>query len=206
MELDPDLIIPNRDLTLEDGAVVAWGESATREDGYYGQLLKAMAEHYDIPLDVPVRELNDAQIELILYGTGEERIKIDYTGRDGRRAQCETSFEGVIPNLKRRYQETTSDYMRSRIESYMAYRALPGVRGQAAAARGAGGDGGRQEHCRGDEPAGGQGAGVGGGAAGEWKRECKTQEARRKRQDAEAGRKSRAGRKRPDRRVDADGS
>ena len=115
MELDPNLIIPNRDLTLADGAVVAWGESATQE-GYYGQLLKAMAEHYNIPLDVPVRELSDAQLELILYGTGEDRIKIDYTGRDGRRAQWETSFEGIIPNLKRRYHETTSDYMRSRIE------------------------------------------------------------------------------------------
>jgi excinuclease ABC subunit A len=129
MELDPNLIIPNRDLSLEEGAIVAWGESATQE-GYYGQLLKAMAEHYDIPLDVPVRELNDAQIELILYGTGEERIKIDYTGRDGRRAQWETSFEGIIPNLQRRYRETTSDYMRSRIESYMAYRDCPACAGR----------------------------------------------------------------------------
>jgi len=129
MELDPNLVIPNRDLTLSDGAIVAWGESATQE-GYYGQLLKAMAEHYDIPLDVPVREMNDAQIELILYGTGEERIKIDYTGRDGRRAQWETSFEGIIPNLQRRYKETTSDYMRSRIESYMAYRDCPACAGR----------------------------------------------------------------------------
>jgi excinuclease ABC subunit A len=129
MELDPNLIIPNRDLSLEEGAVVAWGESATQE-GYYGQLLKAMAEHYNIPLDAPVCELNDAQIELILYGTGEERIKIDYTGRDGRRAQWETSFEGIIPNLQRRYKETTSDYMRSRIESYMAYRDCPACGGK----------------------------------------------------------------------------
>jgi excinuclease ABC subunit A len=129
MELDPGLIIPNRDLTLADGAIVAWGESATQE-GYYGQLLKAMAEHYNIPLDVPVRELSDAQIELILYGTGEDRIKVDYTSRDGRRAQWETSFEGIIPNLKRRYHETTSDYMRSRIESYMAYRDCPACEGK----------------------------------------------------------------------------
>jgi excinuclease ABC subunit A len=129
MELDPNLIIPNRDLSLEDGAIVAWGESATQE-GYYGQLLRAMAERYNIPLDVPVRELNDAQLELILYGTGEELIKIDYTGRDGRRAQWETSFEGIIPNLKRRYHETTSDYMRSRIEGYMAYRPCPACEGK----------------------------------------------------------------------------
>ncbi len=130
MELDPDLIIPNRDLTLEDGAVVAWGESATREDGYYGHLLRSVAEHYEIPMDVPVRELNDAQIDILLNGTGSDRIKIDYTGRDGRRMQFETSFEGVIPNLKRRYQETTSDYMRSKIESYMAYRPCPACEGR----------------------------------------------------------------------------
>jgi excinuclease ABC subunit A len=129
MELDPNLIIPNPDLSLEEGAVVAWGESAT-QDGYYGQLLRAMAEQYNIPLDVPVRDLNQAQLDLILYGTGEERIKIDYTGRDGRRAQWETSFEGIIPNLKRRYRETTSDYMRSRIESYMAYRDCPACEGK----------------------------------------------------------------------------
>ncbi len=129
MELDPDLIIPNKDLALEEGAIVAWGESAT-QDGYYGQILRAMAEQYDIPLDVPVRELNQAQLDLILYGTGEERININYTGRDGRRAQFETSFEGVIPNLQRRYKETTSDYMRSRIEGYMAYHDCPACGGK----------------------------------------------------------------------------
>jgi len=129
MELDPDLIIPNRDLSLEEGAITAWGESATQE-GYYGQLLRAVAEHYGIPLDVPVRELTDAQLDLILYGTGEERIKVDYVGRDGRRAQLETSFEGIIPNLQRRYKETTSDYMRSRIEGYMAYRPCPACEGK----------------------------------------------------------------------------
>ncbi len=130
MELDPNLIIPNRDLALEEGAVVAWGESATQEDGYYGQLLRAVAKYYEIPMDVPVRELSDAQIEVILSGTGDERIKIDYVSRDGRRSQFETTFEGVIPNLKRRYRETTSDYMRSRIESYMAYRDCPACGGK----------------------------------------------------------------------------
>jgi excinuclease ABC subunit A len=130
MELDPNLIIPNRDLTLEEGAVVAWGESATQEDGYYGQLLRAVAKHYDISMDVPVRELTDTQIMVLLHGTGDDRIKIDYVSRDGRRSQFETTFEGVIPNLKRRYRETTSDYMRSRIENYMAYRDCPACGGK----------------------------------------------------------------------------
>ena len=129
MELDPDLVIPNRDLSLEEGAIVAWGESAT-QDGYYGQILKAMAEQYSIPLDVPVCELNQAQLDLILYGTGDERVAINYTGRDGRRAQFEASFEGVISNLQRRYKETTSDYMRSKIEGFMAYRPCPACGGK----------------------------------------------------------------------------
>jgi len=129
MELDPGLIIPNPDLSLEEGAIAAWGESAT-QDGYYGQILRTMAEQYKISLDRPVRELSEAQIELLLYGTGDDRISVNYTGRDGRRAQFETSFEGIVPNLKRRYQETTSDYMRNKIESYMAYRPCPSCEGR----------------------------------------------------------------------------
>ncbi len=122
LEFDPDLIISNHDLSLEEGAITAWGQAATSEDGYYGQMLRALAEHYNIPLDAPINQLNSAQLDIILYGTGDERIHIEYQGRDGRKANFDTTYEGVIPNLKRRYQETTSDSMRSWIESFMAGR------------------------------------------------------------------------------------
>ncbi len=120
LEFDPDLIISNHDLSLEDGAVTAWGPAATSEEGYYGQMLRALAEHYGFPTDVPVRQLNSAVLDLILFGTGDEKVHFEYQGRDGRRASFDTAFEGVIPNLKRRYQETTSDSMRAWIESFMS--------------------------------------------------------------------------------------
>ncbi|MBN1887621.1 MAG: excinuclease ABC subunit UvrA [Thermoflexales bacterium] len=122
LEFDPDLILSNPDLSLAEGAVKAWGQTATSENGYYGQMLRALAEHYHIPLDMPVRQLNQAQIDLILYGSGHDRIHFDYQGRDGRQSSFETTFEGVIPNLKRRYQETSSDSMRNWIESFMSGR------------------------------------------------------------------------------------
>ncbi len=122
LDFDPDLIISNRDLSLEDGAVAAWGPAATSEYGYYGQMLRSLAEHYNFPMDVPVRQLNPAILDIILYGTGDEKIHMEYQGRDGRRSSFDTTFEGVIPNLRRRYQETTSDSMRAWIESFMSGR------------------------------------------------------------------------------------
>ena len=129
MELDPDLIIPNKELSLAEGAIHPWNGSK-RNDSYYVQLLKAVCEHFDIPFNVPVKQLTDKQLELILYGSGWERIPITYRRRRGGWRSYETTFEGVIPNLKRRYEETTSDYIRSKIEQYMAHRPCPKCHGK----------------------------------------------------------------------------
>ena len=129
MELDPDLIIPNKELSLAEGAIHPWNGSK-RNDSYYVQLLKAVCEHFDIPFNVPVKELTDKQLELILYGSGWERIPITYRRRRGGWRSYETTYEGVIPNLKRRYEETTSDYIRSKIEGYMAHRPCPACQGK----------------------------------------------------------------------------
>ncbi len=126
-ELDPDLIVPNPDLSLEEGAIVAW--NTDDHDGYYWQLLEATARHYRIPTDVPWRELTAAQRNLILYGSGGEEIPITYTARDGGRRIYRTPFEGVIPNLQRRYRETTSDYIRAKIEEFMTRRPCPACGG-----------------------------------------------------------------------------
>jgi excinuclease ABC subunit A len=125
LEVDPDLVIPNRELSLEGGAIVPWAGAREREDGYYRQLLQSVCHHFDIPLDVPVRELTPAQRQLILYGSGNERISSMYRDRDGRWRHYDTPYEGVVPNLRRRYRETTSDYVRARIEGYMTHRACP---------------------------------------------------------------------------------
>ena len=126
-ELDPDLIVPNPDLSLEEGAIVAW--NTDDHDGYYWQLLEATARHYHIPTDRPWRELTPAQRNLILYGSGGEEIPITYTARDGGRRIYRTPFEGVVPNLQRRYRETTSDYIRAKIEEFMTRRPCPACGG-----------------------------------------------------------------------------
>ncbi|HSM58317.1 MAG TPA: excinuclease ABC subunit UvrA [Candidatus Sulfomarinibacteraceae bacterium] len=116
-EIDPQLVIPNRDLTLREGAIVAW--PTDDKQGYYWQLIAATAKHFDIPLDAPVRELTEAQLHVLLYGSGREKIQIRYVNREGAVRKYRTQFEGVIPNLERRYQESTSDYVRNKLEDYM---------------------------------------------------------------------------------------
>ncbi|MEA3459122.1 MAG: excinuclease ABC subunit UvrA, partial [Chloroflexota bacterium] len=128
LEIDPDLVIPNKELTLSEGAIHAWDGSRRRE-GYYAQLLKAACEHFDIPMDVPVTQLTKKQLDILLYGNEEERISLSYRHRRGGWRHYETTFEGVIPNLKRRYEETGSDYIRGKIEGYMAHRPCPACKG-----------------------------------------------------------------------------
>ena len=124
LEIDPELIVPNRDLSVEDGAIAAmeWRNQTEGKGGYYWQTLEAAATAYKIPLDVPVKQLSDKQLKILLYGTNGEKVKINYTSRDGRQAVWETAYEGVIPNLRRRFDETTSDYIRDKIQDYMSDR------------------------------------------------------------------------------------
>ena len=122
-EIDPDLIVPNKDLSVEDGAiaVMEW-RSPTEGGGYYWQSLEAAAKQYRIPLDKPVSQLKPEQLKTLLYGSDGEKVRIHYTSRDGREAVWETPYEGVIPNLRRRYEESTSDYIRDKITEYMTER------------------------------------------------------------------------------------
>jgi excinuclease ABC subunit A len=126
-ELDPHLIVPNPDLSIEEGAVQAW--NTNDHDGYYWQILEATARHYRIPVDRPWRDLSRAQQQIFLYGTGDESVAVDYVNRKGLRRTYHTRFEGVIPNLQRRYQETSSDYSRSKIEEFMTRRPCLDCRG-----------------------------------------------------------------------------
>lgn len=119
-DIDPDLVAPNKDLSLRDGAIVAW--PTDDKAGYYWQLLKATADHFNIPTDVPVRELNDAQMHILLHGSGTENVTIRYVNREGQKRKYSTRFEGIVPNLWRRYNESTSDYVRQKLESYMVNR------------------------------------------------------------------------------------
>jgi excinuclease ABC subunit A len=132
LEIDPDLLIPDRTLSLADGAVVAmeWSNQNREGSGYYWQMLEAVSEHYAIDLDIPVKELPAESVNIILNGTGGEEIPVHYQSRDGRESSYKTAFEGVIGNLERRYQETQSDYIRGKIQEYMAERHCPTCKGQ----------------------------------------------------------------------------
>ena len=119
-EIDPDLVVPNKDLTLTEGAITGW--PTEDKAGYYWQLLKATAQHFDIPLDVPVRRLSQQQMRILLYGSGDESVDVRYRNREGATRHYGTKYEGVIPNLWRRFRESTSDYVREKLEEYMVDR------------------------------------------------------------------------------------
>ena len=132
LEIDPDLIIPDRSLSIAEGAVASmeWTPRSSGHKGYYMQILEAAAEHYDIDLEKPVEELPEKDLDIVLYGTGDETFSLHYQNKNGREAYYETRFEGIISNLERRFQETESDYIRTKIQEFMSERSCPSCQGQ----------------------------------------------------------------------------
>jgi excinuclease ABC subunit A len=126
MEIDPDLVVPDPTLSIGEGAIAPWAVSASN---YYDQLTQAIAERFDVDLDVPWEELPEDAREFFLYGTNGERIQVSYRNRFGRRRSYATQFEGIVPSLERRYRETDSDYSREKIEEYMTLRPCPDCKG-----------------------------------------------------------------------------
>jgi excinuclease ABC subunit A len=128
LELDPELIVPNPDQTIEEGAIQFWNVRDC--DSYLWHILKAVCDHYDISTDTPWSELNQAQQHIVLYGSGDERVRVRYARRGGGGYRSDlVRYEGVIPNLERRYRETDSDYIRSRVEEFMTRRPCPVCKG-----------------------------------------------------------------------------
>jgi len=121
LEIDPDLVIPNKDLSLAEGAIQPWSRSGNG-NGYYYELVESVAKHYGFSTNKPVRDLPAKALEVLLHGTKGETISVRHQGRVGRPREFETTFEGVIPSLERRYRESGSDYIRMEIERYMASR------------------------------------------------------------------------------------
>ena len=118
--IDPDLLIPDPERSFQDGAISVSEWSGPREEGgYYWQTLEAAAREYKIDLDAPVRTISQDKLDIILYGTNGNEVTVHYRNRNGRQATFRTPFEGVINNLQRRYNETNSEYMRSKISEYM---------------------------------------------------------------------------------------
>jgi excinuclease ABC subunit A len=126
LEIDPDLLVPDPSLSIADGALVPW---SVGNSSFYESVIQAVAERYEIDLDVPWRELTQEQQDKFLYGTGGERIYVTYRNRMGRRRQYTMAFEGLVSSLQRRYRETDSTQQRERIEEYMSFRPCPTCHG-----------------------------------------------------------------------------
>lgn len=116
LEVDPELIIPNRRLSIAEGAIRAW--SRANADSWWLKKLSAVGEKQGFDIHDPVMNLTEPQLEAILYGTGREKYWVELQSGRG----YESAYEGVIPNLERRHQETDSDFMRREIEKYMVER------------------------------------------------------------------------------------
>lgn len=119
MEIDPDLIIPNKNLSLNDGAVTPWAKSNKREN-YYHQMLEAVSKHFNFSMDTPFNELTKEQQDMILYGC-DDKIPFSFKRRN-KSYQVNRQFEGVIPRMERLYIETKSNYSRKYISKFMSDR------------------------------------------------------------------------------------
>ncbi len=125
MYFDPDLVIPNKTLSLREGTIIPWER---RSSEFYWNTLEALAKHYQFDLAAPFEKLPRKVQNIILYGSEEERIQFSYDF-DEKREFYSTPFEGVIPNLARRYKETDSDWVREDIERFMNIRPCPSCKG-----------------------------------------------------------------------------
>ncbi len=129
MSMDPDLILPNRALSIREGAIRAsgWGyaDGGTIAQMYY----EGLAAHYGFSLDTPVCELPEKIVDILLYGTNGEKIRMERTREYGH-GEYYTDFEGILNNLQRRYRETQSEWMREELESYMSQVPCPECAGE----------------------------------------------------------------------------
>lgn len=126
LEIDIDLVIPDWEKTLNENAIAPWEPISSQ---YYPQLLKSVCNHFGIDMDIPVKEIPQQQMDIILQGSGKEKIKFEYENDFGSIRRSEAPFEGVLKNVARRYRETSSDFIRETLEKYMAQKNCPTCKG-----------------------------------------------------------------------------
>jgi len=126
LEIDPELVVPDPELSIAQGALAPWAASSS---AYYDQMTAALADRYSVDLEAPWHTLSDAQQRIFLHGTGGERVDVRYRNRYGRERAYAARFEGIVPNLQRRYRETDSELQREKIEEFMSVRPCPDCHG-----------------------------------------------------------------------------
>jgi excinuclease ABC subunit A len=128
MEIDEDLIIPDRSKSIKGGAILSFGEGSLKEDSWTFAVLRALGAKYKFDLDTPIEDYDPETLKIILYGTNGQRIKVDYV-KEFRTGTFNHTYEGIINNLKRRYVETSSDYIKREVEQYMSDNHCPKCKG-----------------------------------------------------------------------------
>lgn len=128
MEIDEDLIIPDKEKSIMSGAIACYGEGSLKEDSWRYAVLKALCEKYKFSLETPIKDLDSEILDMLLYGTKDERLKVEYV-KDFRYGVYNHKYEGIIPSLKRRYLETNSDYIKREIEQFMKDTPCPKCKG-----------------------------------------------------------------------------
>jgi excinuclease ABC subunit A len=132
MEVEPDLVVPDKSKSLRAGAIVTWGEQDDdSSSGSWGEQYRAQVlQHYGISVDTPFEQLTDAQRNLLLYGSGSERIKITWAGKNGSSGSWYSKWEGAIPRIKRRLKQTASDAMREHYLQFFGQRECSACKGE----------------------------------------------------------------------------
>jgi excinuclease ABC subunit A len=126
LEVDLDLVIPNKDLSLKQHAIAPWEPTSSQ---YYPQLLASICNHYGIDMDIPVKDIPEHLTDKILYGSGKEKIYFRYENDFGQIRENQVEFEGILRNVERRFKDTSSDYIREQMEKYMAQMPCPTCKG-----------------------------------------------------------------------------
>ncbi len=126
LEVDVDLVIPNKELSLKQHAIAPWEPTSSQ---YYPQLLEAVCNHYGVDMDIPYQDIPKHLIEKVLYGVKGDKIYFRYENDWGQVREGHIEFEGVIRNVERRYKETSSDFIREQMEKYMGEQPCPTCKG-----------------------------------------------------------------------------
>ena len=129
LEIDPNLVVPDKNLSLAEGAIEPWVRNG-QMSVWYNSILESLGRRHGFSLSAPLKKLSEEQVHLILYGDGTEMVPATYEDRDGQLRHYYARFEGVIPHLERRYRETGSDSIRADIERYMASNPCPACQGK----------------------------------------------------------------------------
>ena len=129
-EVNPDLLIPDKTVTLRNGAIAMPDWTPREVGGYSWQMVEALAKHAGFDVDEPISTLTKAQLNLLLYGTNGEEIQVEYLGRSGRHSTFNTPFEGVIGNMMRRYKDTDSEWIRAKIGAFISLKPCPECHGK----------------------------------------------------------------------------